>query len=417
MYDNGRTCITCKHTYANKSSFSKHSCTKSSKGKNVAGKKNFQCDNCNSVFGQKRILLKHIMNKVCIGEKKNKTRKCPECDFQFYRVSKLYEHLFEDHEYNCAFEEKTFNNLTDFQKWKEEQDAYNYINAYNRPGEKHHKETTYKNYVCNFQRVATAPQNNDPGAGTIVSETATSEKEIGRKKGCRKFGITPALECPARMLVKINNEGIVVRYLKTHNHACKFENTKYVHYPQTVRNTIKEKLKQGVEIKRIRKDLIGNFGDRDLRDEDFIDQKQFYNTNKYIRGVQRLMISEQRPSSDAQSVYEKVVKLKEEKFNPVILYKPKGCPTAVGAAYLDHREDLFAIGLQSREQFRIFQEGSKRIVCIDATHGTTKYGFQLLNILVPDERRKGYPVAHFITDVLDKQILKAFFQVSAPTFS
>ena len=58
---------------------------------------------------------------------------------------------------------------------------------------------------------------------------------------------------------------------------------------------------------------------------------------------------------------------------------------------IDVNGDLFVLGIQTKEQRDMFIKGSQKILCIDATHSTNRYGFALVTLLVPDEFGKGYP--------------------------
>lgn len=83
------------------------------------------------------------------------------------------------------------------------------------------------------------------------------------------------------------------------------------------------------------------------------------------------------------------------------------CPFPSCSADLDVEHlDTFVLGLQTKEQLQMFREGAERIVCMDSTFGTTEYGMPLFNVLVPDEFRKGYPVAHFIVSTLDARVMR-----------
>lgn len=53
--------------------------------------------------------------------------------------------------------------------------------------------------------------------------------------------------------------------------------------------------------------------------------------------------------------------------------------------------------------------GSQKIICMNSTFGTTKYGFQFFNIIVPDAFNLDYPVAQFITNKIDKHVLRTNF--------
>ena len=83
---------------------------------------------------------------------------------------------------------------------------------------------------------------------------------------------------------------------------------------------------------------------------------------------------------DAQSVDLMVAKLREEGYNPVLLYKPQGsdAPDNIG-------KESFLLGLQTKFQTQMLAKHSQELICDDATHGLTGLDFQLLAIMVVDE--------------------------------
>ena len=67
----------------------------------------------------------------------------------------------------------------------------------------------------------------------------------------------------------------------------------------------------------------------------------------------------------------------------------------------------FVLGIQTHLQVDILKKfGPRRVVCIDATHGTNGYDFSLITVIVIDEYGEGYPVAWCISDLA---LLQHFF--------
>ena len=96
----------------------------------------------------------------------------------------------------------------------------------------------------------------------------------------------------------------------------------------------------------------------------------------------------------------------------MLLYKPIGSDLVVGDSKIRELTDfdnLFMLAIQTKEQRERLVAGASTILCIDATHGTNQYGFQLLNLIVPDEFGKGYPVGHFICNRMDDKVQHFFF--------
>jgi len=55
------------------------------------------------------------------------------------------------------------------------------------------------------------------------------------------------------------------------------------------------------------------------------------------------------------------------------------------------------------------QCGDHKVICVDATHGTNSYDFQLISILVIDEFGEGFPVGWCLSNKEDHVLLKNFF--------
>lgn len=54
--------------------------------------------------------------------------------------------------------------------------------------------------------------------------------------------------------------------------------------------------------------------------------------------------------------------------------------------------------------------GNNNVVCVDATHGTNSYDFQLITILVMDEFGEGFPAAWCISNKEDHILLTNFYR-------
>lgn len=94
--------------------------------------------------------------------------------------------------------------------------------------------------------------------------------------------------------------------------------------------------------------------------------------------------------------------------SPVLLYKrqgeqPESCSTGLAT-------DDFVLGLQTTTQRQFMLEfGADSVVCLDNTHGTNQYGFNLITLLVVDDFGESNPVAFMISAKEDESVLVAFF--------
>ena len=78
---------------------------------------------------------------------------------------------------------------------------------------------------------------------------------------------------------------------------------------------------------------------------------------------------------------------------------------------MDISKNLFVLGIKTKRQLEMFIKGGRKVVCIDSTHKTNQCGFPLINLVVPDEFGKGYPVGHLIANHEDEITQTPFFEV------
>jgi MULE transposase domain len=94
--------------------------------------------------------------------------------------------------------------------------------------------------------------------------------------------------------------------------------------------------------------------------------------------------------------------------SPVLLYKPQGVSSSVECTGLLPQD--FIICLQTITQRRfMLQFGTEKTVCLDATHGTNQYDFNMVTLMVIDDYGEGNPVAFMVCNREDETALNCFF--------
>ena len=93
-----------------------------------------------------------------------------------------------------------------------------------------------------------------------------------------------------------------------------------------------------------------------------------------------------RHEDDATSVHLIVNELREEPYDPVLVYKPQNSNTLDFAKLPD---DVFMLAIQTEWQKEVYMKYASSILCIDSTHGTNAYQFKVITCIVPDEFGKG----------------------------
>ena len=84
-----------------------------------------------------------------------------------------------------------------------------------------------------------------------------------------------------------------------------------------------------------------------------------------------------RHKSDPMSVSLLVSQLQQEAFDPILLFKPQGEKSTTHTT-LPTEGFVLVIQIQFLIQQELFQKYGHKILCIDATHGTNAYRFQLI---------------------------------------
>ncbi|GBM42901.1 hypothetical protein AVEN_240833-1 [Araneus ventricosus] len=203
---------------------------------------------------------------------------------------------------------------------------------------------------------------------------------------------------------------VSVTYYSIHNHSIGYENTKYHPLKESTRDLIKSYLLLSFPVSKIVSLLRGDVGSRDKRN--FHPTKEAFISRKTIRAYLRHLRNTMQPASDAVSVSCIVENLKNEPYNPILIFKLQDSKTIWGPSDLDslpNWESSFVLGFQTKEQGDMLMKHSHKVLCIDATHGTNFYDFHLLSLHIQDEYGQGYAVAHFITNNLDFHTLVVLF--------
>ena len=94
----------------------------------------------------------------------------------------------------------------------------------------------------------------------------------------------------------------------------------------------------------------------------------------------------------------------------MLFFKQQGKLTADVGTSNGLKQDDFALVIQTPLQAEMLRCcGDKKIVCLDATHGTNSYDFMLISVLVVDEYGEGFPASWCIANHENKVMLMNFF--------
>ena len=88
---------------------------------------------------------------------------------------------------------------------------------------------------------------------------------------------------------------------------------------------------------------------------------------------------------DSMSVTMVVAELKEEPFNPILVFKPQG---SQDPGFPTLSAETFVLAIQTQFQMELYRQYASTILCIDSTHGTNQYRFKLITCIVQDDHGK-----------------------------
>lgn len=214
-----------------------------------------------------------------------------------------------------------------------------------------------------------------------------------KSQGTSKIG----KQCTAHIKATEKQSGEVsVQYCDFHIHTTRIG---HLPLPDCIRETVASKLKDGVAMTKILDDIRDKIAGSFKREhlickQDIRNIKRQYN----IHGVER-------HKDDQLSVSAWVLELQSLDYNPVVAFKPQGVESDAGIG----KED-FVLAIQTKFQCDMMQENGPSLICMDATHGTNHYDFNLITVLVLDDYGEGVPVGWMISNREDRGTLSFFLK-------
>ncbi|CAH0545956.1 unnamed protein product [Brassicogethes aeneus] len=344
----------------------------------------FTCKYCKQSFSKKFNLNRHLKNthgEEAIGILNSKKCHifCIICSTEkviggFLSYNDYISHLKETH--NVQVEEKLYHFVKkeDFEVWRSSEE----------------KEVNYALQCTNVEKSRTRIYyncNRSDSRGFV----SNCSKKISKTGGSIKINGT----CPSRIIATFLPEGsITVRYIQTHvGHEIEVRTQRLSKNDQKY---LVDQLKAGVCTERIVKNA------RTVKESDKLTRLNLVTRNDLSNLARRNNIEKMRHSNDMVATALKVHEWNSEGKNYVFLFKQ------LGETHSFLKVNDFALAFMNKTMEQKFREFN-RIVCMDGTHGLTKYkGWELTILLVKDETKAGFPVAFMISNRQDQMIQEIF---------
>ena len=207
--------------------------------------------------------------------------------------------------------------------------------------------------------------------------------------------------CTSTIVLKRKDQTIFVQYCPTHYGHRKLLG--HLRLTEKERLVIAGKLLKGITFERILDDIRNSL--------DTSVERIHLATRKDISNIQQAygIQVEQYHNDDSISVLTWINEMKQNTPNPVLLYKQQGNATTSQCPNLTEKD--FILVLQTPSQAEMLCKcGHNKTICVDDTHSTNSYDFNLTTVLVVDEFGEGYPTAWCISNRTDLIAMVYYFE-------
>ncbi|XP_069582362.1 uncharacterized protein [Ranitomeya imitator] len=347
------------------------------------------CAVCAKTFTQKCSLNVHMRNVHDMEVGLGGPLACPLCDSRVQFYEDLAGHMEEKHGMPMEKEELAFACMEDFKAWKKKEENENRSLYVKHSGSK---------LLANGKKRTLFHCNRD---GSYRSRVGTDRKKKLKSQGSCKI----EARCPSFIIVKEGAENVRVTFYKRHvGHSMSLGH-------RTLSRDDCTEIAGLLESGRPLLTILDLVRDSCLNSEHF--QRIHLLTKMDMRNIttEFNLKKDRLHQNDAISLEIWVNSFLEGNmdYHPVVFYKrqEESDKPVVGSPHLNDEDFLLVI--MTPYQKKMFVEFGSDIICVDGTHGTNGYDFQLLTILTVDEYASGYPIAFCFTNRKDTIAYKRFF--------
>ncbi|XP_052128979.1 uncharacterized protein LOC113209736 [Frankliniella occidentalis] len=369
----------------------------------------YKCPSCNGHFRRTDNFERHY-EKCSTSTLKKRRTPCvvSSCTETFSHKFAMVNHLKDVHSAKISPPQiLTFQTETEYKLWKDDEESRTFSYFSSESGCKKYKvgsKGSRKYFYCQYDGPLRAHRKKGE------PERLTSRK---RKSGQVKTGMV----CLARMVVTTLPDGSVhVEYHPTHNH--KPDSSDCAHQPATssvndhIQNQIALRVPPTViyeSLQSVQYDGRNKERGKPVPRSIAVSKRAIQQRAIKFRKTMRLH------EEDSISTCLLVERLRQEEYDPIVIYKPPGKPIVGGPPGInclpEDIDSLFMLGLQTKEQKCLMLEGCKKVLIVDTARYVTQFeNSKLLNFIVINENNRGVAVAHFITNYMTADVIGYFVE-------
>ncbi|XP_072142731.1 uncharacterized protein [Dermacentor andersoni] len=336
-------------------------------------------------------MLQHIRNVHKMAVVVKKLMKCDVCGTSLPTMEKYSEHHIAAHNFDAEYVHLVFRNDKEFHEWKaEEESSQNCWFILPTGPKKLATGETRIHYYCNRSGEARKKE----------GHSGRREKSQG---SCRSGKICLSFITVTKDSTQSPTpEGTTIKVRYQRNHYGHKPEIQHLRMSEKEKASIAEDLERGVPMKTILKRIRTSVAS-ELRPVHLAERLTLPNIKQQFN----IAAPERCHTNDSVSVDTWVLAMKEKGETLVRLYKAQGAVDPSGT----FSSADFALVLMTEPQKELLEElGPAGTVCLDSTHGTTGYQFELTTLLVLDKVGSGVPIAYFICNRMNEKTLTAFFK-------
>lgn len=269
--------------------------------------------------------------------------------------------------------------MAEFLEWKSEMEKKS-ISKYIKRNKANVKDGLTHHYICHR-----SGQYSTEGEG----------KRHLKIKGSNKIGGY----CPAKITVEEKVDGrIFVSHINTHfGHGNDLGRLTL----SAERQLIAMKISENIPFDNILDEVRDSVTSSGIERKHLLTKKDLNNIEQSFN----LRCHERKHENDVESVRIWVSELNDEESKPFAFFKGLGQENVEKGL---EKNDYILI-IMTDAQSEILKKFGGDCICVDGTHGTNQYGFQLFTIMVLYDLREGFPCAFLISNRSDESILSLYF--------